>query len=300
MDLRHFFNSAETLRFGLWLGRHLSPGMGYRLADTVTGILAQRQTAVLQTLHGNLRMVLGPEASEAEVHATAARVLHHAGRVYFDLYHALATGPEAFLTSVRTTPLTDYYLDRMQHERHGCIVVGPHLSNFDLAALALVHRGLRVTALAHARPTSGYDLLNQIRGEGGLEMIPIDVKALRRALEALRQGDIVATGVDRPDPTGGGQMLPFFGHPARLPVGHVRLALQADVPIVIASCEFREPEQTYVVHFSRWMEMERTGNRDQDIRHNALRILHVFEGLISAHPEQWMMFYPVWEDQLGL
>ena len=297
MEIRQIANSAAALRFGHWLGRHMPLRVGYALADGLTGLLARRdQSALMETLQRNLAVVLDADPSDDRVRRAARENLRHAGRVYIDLYHALGVGPEAFVASVKSGPLLDYFLERMQNEKRGVVVVTAHMSNFDLAGLAFAYRGVRLTALGFAEPTSGYNLQNQVRLEGGIDFLPIDVSALRKAVEVLRRGGIVATGIDRPDPFGGGEMVPFFGRPARLPVGHVRLALQTGSPIVVASCEYRASDRCYVVHVSRWLEVERIGTRQEDIMHNVRRVLEVTEGLIAAHPEQWMMFYPVWEE----
>jgi lauroyl/myristoyl acyltransferase len=42
--------------------------------------------------------------------------------------------------------------------------------------------------------------------------------------------------------------------------------------------------------------MEHVGSRQENILHNARRVLAVGEELISARPEQWLMFYKVWEE----
>jgi KDO2-lipid IV(A) lauroyltransferase len=297
MDLRHIFNSAEALRFGHWLGRTMPAGLGFRLADAFTRSLARRRdSAMMRTLQANMRMVLGPEASDEQVYQTARAALRHAGMAYFDLYHALGVGPEAFLAAVRSTPLTDYYIDKMLTQERGMVVVTVHMSNFDVAGLAFANRGLYLNVLAYANPSSGYDLQNQIRLKGGINLMPIDVSALRKSLEALRNGQLVVTGIDRPDPYGAGEMLPFFGKPARLPVGHVRLALQTGAPVAVAHTEYRPTDHSYTVHVSRWLEMEHVGSRQENILHNARRVLAVGEELIAARPEQWLMFYKVWED----
>ena len=297
MDLRHIFNSAEALRFGHWLGRTMPVGLGFRLADVFTRALARRRdSALMRTLQDNFRVALGPDASEERVYQTARAALRHAGMAYFNLYHALGVGPEAFLSEVRSTPLTDYYIDRMLHEGRGVVVVTVHMSNFDLAGLAFAYRGLHLNVLAYADPTSGYDMQNKIRLKGGINLMPIDVSALRKSLEALRAGQLVVTGIDRPDPYGAGEMLPFFGRPARMPVGHVRLALQTGAPVVVAHCEYRPTDHSYTVHVSRWLEMEHVGSRQENILHNAGRVLAVGEELIRAKPEQWLMFYKVWEE----
>ncbi len=271
MEVRQIANSAAALRFAHWLGRHLPLRAGYAFADGLTGVLARRsQSMLLRTLHSNLSVVLGTTPDDERVHALARQTLRHAGRVYIDLYHALGVGPEAFVASVKGGSLLDSYLERMQHERRGVVVVTAHMSNFDLAGLAFAYRGVRMTALGFAEPTSGYNLQNQMRLDGG--------------------------SIDRPDPFGGGEMVSFFGRSARLPIGHVRLAMQTGSPIVVASCEYRERDHSYIVHVSRWLEIERVGTRQEDILHNARRVLEVAEGLIAAHPDQWMMFYPVWEE----
>ncbi len=298
MDLRQIFNSAAALRFGHWLGRTMPAGLGFRLADGFTrGLARRRDSALMRTLQDNFRVTLGPDASQERVYQTARAALRHAGMAYFDLYHALGVGPEAFLASVRSTPLTDYYIDRMLTQDRGTVVVTVHMSNFDLAGLAFAYRGLHLNVLAYADPTSGYDIQNRVRLKGGINLMSIDVSALRKSLEALRAGQLVVTGIDRPDPYGGGEMLPFFGRLARLPVGHVRLALQTGAPVVVAHCEYRPTDHSYTVHVSRWLEMEHVGTRQEDIVHNARRVLAVGEELIRAKPEQWLMFYRVWEPE---
>lgn len=299
MDLRDITNSATALRFGYWLGRNVPTPVGYALADGATAILGRRTgTALVQTIQANMRVVLGPQASDEQVQHTARAVLQHAGHVYFDLYKALSIGPEAIFANVRSTPLTDYYLDEIARQKRGVLMVGPHVSNFDLGALYVSYRGHKLSALGFALPPSGYNLQNEMRLAGGIDIMPIDVSALRKALAVLKRGGVVMTAVDRPDPFGGGEMIPFFGRPARLPVGHVRLALQTGVPILVASCEYRPTDGGYVVHVSRWIEMERVGSREEDVLHNTLRVLDAVERLIIARPDQWLMFYPVWDEGL--
>ncbi|MCB0202316.1 MAG: hypothetical protein H6649_11995 [Caldilineae bacterium] len=299
MEIREITNSATALRFGYWLGRNLPARVGYAIADGATTILGRRTNSpLMQTIQANIRVVLGPQAGDEQVLRTSRDVLHHAGRVYWDLYKALAIGPEALLAHTRVSPQTEYYLGEIARQGRGALMVGPHVSNFDMGALSIAARGVKMSALAFALPPSGYSLQNEVRLAGGIDIMPIDVSALRKALAVLKRGGLVATAVDRPDPFGGGEMLPFFGRAARLPVGHVRLALQTNSPILISSCEYRPTDKKYMVHISRWIEMERVGSREEDVRHNTLRVLNGVERLVAARPEQWLMFYPVWDEDM--
>jgi lauroyl/myristoyl acyltransferase len=45
------------------------------------------------------------------------------------------------------------------------------------------------------------------------------------------------------------------------------------------------------------MALERTGDRLQDVIHNARRVLSIIEGWVAERPDQWLMYYPVWPEQ---
>ena len=74
MEVRQIANSAAALRFGHWLGRHMPLRTGYALADGVSGLLARRkESALMRILHSNLRVVLGPDASDEQSPCDRAR-----------------------------------------------------------------------------------------------------------------------------------------------------------------------------------------------------------------------------------
>ena len=82
-----------------------------------------------------------------------------------------------------------------------------------------------------------------------------------RPCARLRSGGLVSTGVDRPDPTSAGEPLTFFGQPAYLPTGHVRLALQANAPIAVAMVRNNPARpHAYVVDVEPPLELEMIGH----------------------------------------
>ena len=65
MEVRQIANSAAALRVGHWIGRNMPLRTGYALADGLSGLLARRkESALMRILHSNLRVVLGPDASD--------------------------------------------------------------------------------------------------------------------------------------------------------------------------------------------------------------------------------------------
>jgi KDO2-lipid IV(A) lauroyltransferase len=178
------------------------------------------------------------------------------------------------------------------------ILVGTHTGNFDLGLLALATHGLEVQVLGLADlPTGGFDLMDQMRARVGVRLTSISIPALREAVRRLRAGGMVATGIDRPV-GGAGPPVEFFGRPAQLPTGHVRLALKTDAAILVAG-PYRDAQGRTVIPLSPPLEMVRTGDLEEDLRVNLRRVTAWLEEYIRTRPEQWAMFVPVWPQQRG-
>ncbi len=176
------------------------------------------------------------------------------------------------------------------------MIVGPHMGNFDLALLAFGVRGLPIQAITFAVPPGGYALQNRIRADAGYTITPADGPAVKMALRRLRAGGIVATGLDRPMP-GETRTVQFFGRPAPLPTGYVRLALSAGAQLLVIWVETTE-EGAYQAHVTPPIELVQTGNRRYDTVSNTERVLARAAEVIRARPEEWMMFSPVWPQLL--
>jgi KDO2-lipid IV(A) lauroyltransferase len=158
--------------------------------------------------------------------------------------------------------------------------------------MGLAIRGLSGQVLSYSNPTGGYKIQNQLRAKTGLEITPINQSSIKKAINYMRHGGFVFTGVDRPvenkDKT-----LNFFGTPSPLPTGHIRMAIKANVPIIVASASM-DQNGYYHIEFSNPIKMKSFNNSEDDIRMNAEIILEIFEERIKKHPNQWLMYYPVW------
>ncbi len=291
MNLQDFTNSRLGILTALLIARLPEP-LGRRMADWLAAQVARRrESALVRAIRLNQWVVGGLSASAEALDQAAQRVMQHAGRALYDFYH-LFPFPKVLTRRLRLTPNARTLIERSQRWDGGGVVVGPHLSNFDLAMQAAGYHGIDVQVLSYADPTGGYRWQNRIRERAGLHMTPITPRALLQAVERLRKGGFVLTGVDRPVP-GKLETLTFFGHPAPLPVGHVRLAMDAGAPVYVIACQMLE-DGSYVLHASKPIPMQDYGNRKESIRRNAETVLEVLESYIRRAPEQWLMYYPVW------
>jgi KDO2-lipid IV(A) lauroyltransferase len=172
------------------------------------------------------------------------------------------------------------------------MLCGPHLSNFNLAFLAFALREMPLQVLMTAAP-GGYQLVEALLNRHEVHATQISMQSLREALTRLRSGGMVLTGVDWPQAPGETEDLPFFGRPARLPVGHVRLALSTGAAILPVAVRW-DPGTGYRLITATPIVPEPGPDRGQVMRETACRVLAVLEKWIAERPEQWLMYYPVW------
>jgi lauroyl/myristoyl acyltransferase len=280
------------VKVGLFIGQHLPPRMGHALARAISDVLVWRKPEVYRTVRANLRQVVGPEADKETLHQMVHKMLFHAGQTYYDFFRAVGQPPEVLVEQVLGSEALAAELRSEMAAGRGVLMLGVHMSNFDLLTLSMGASGVPIYMLSLAGPQVGFQILNRLRAVGQIEVTPITPGSLRTAVRRLREGGIVSTGVDWPVPDDP-PVIEFFGRLSYLPLGPARLALMTDASVVIGVCHY-EPDQGYLLQYTEPMQMVRSGDREADILSGAQRLAAVVEGYVRAHPSQWMMFHPMW------
>ena len=294
MRFQDFVSGKLMTRLGIILGQHTPRWVGYGLARIAAGVIARRKPEVYWTVRANLRQILGPEADDVTLRRMTYQVFFHAGQTYYDFFHAIGQPKEVLAEAVRIPDGIVAFIRSETARGRGVLMLVTHTSNFDLLGLSMGTRGLPIQMLSLANPQAGFHLLNYLRAKAGFEVTPITPQSLRAAIRRLKSGGIVLTGVDRPIPTDR-ELVEFFGRPAYLPVGPVRLALMTGALVIMGSCYY-EPGEGYALKVTGPLEMIRTGDRQRDIMTNVRRLADILEQHVRARPEQWMMFHPVWPE----
>ncbi len=292
--LQDITSSQVVTRLGLFIARHMSRRAGYGLARLVANQIARRKPEIYRTVEANLRHILGPDVDTATVERMTWQVFYHAGQTYYDFFHAIGAPREEVRAAVAIPPELIRQVKAIIETGRGILLLGTHMSNFDLTGLALGAYDLPIQMLSLANPVSGFRVLNRLRALTGFEVTPITPESLRGAIRRLRTGGIVLTGVDRPIPQDR-EWVEFLGRPAYLPVGPTRLALLTDAVVFVGSCHY-DAEKGYALEYTGPVEMVRSGDRQADIMTNTRRIAAIVETYVRAHPDQWMMFHPFWPD----
>jgi Kdo2-lipid IVA lauroyltransferase/acyltransferase len=294
VNIQQFVTTEFGTKLWMALGRWLPTSAGHAFARTVTGVLSRRRdTSLYRTMRANQAGVLGPSTSPEQLDAATRAVLRHAGMTAFDLMHIMAQGEDAVLRAVDFG--ADFWanVEVLKASGRGVLICGCHLSNFNLAFLGFALKGFPVQVLSAAMPAAGFGLIAEMRNRGVLEETPISAAALRKAIARLRAGGACAIGVDWPVGAESGEPVPFFGRPAHLATGYIRMALSANAVILPLACRW-SPARGYYTITQPPLTLEVTGDREADVLHNARRVLAVMENWIAETPDQWLMYHPVW------
>jgi KDO2-lipid IV(A) lauroyltransferase len=294
MNLQEIFKNDKAIKAGMWVARLTPRWAGYGLAKNVGSRVAKNQSGVYRQLRENISHIPGADDEPGKLHNLTKRALINAGKNYYDFYHVIGDPPATITNYVNIPDRLRNEIDKIQASGRGVQLAGIHLSNFDLGSICLSAVGLEIQGLSAANPNQGYQFQNELRKKYGFMTTPIDPKTLREAIRNLKNGKIVATGLDWPqhDET---ELTKVFGKPAYVPLATARLAMMTNaVTIIIAF--YKDSRPKYQMHMSEPMDVIRTGNKQEEIRLNTSQYMKYFEKFVSQHPDQWMMFHKFWAD----
>lgn len=292
MSLVGFINSrwgpAAGISLARVLPRSLAEGLAVRLG---TRVAAQRDNDVVQAVRANLAVVRDLSLEDPALDAAVEQVILGTAHSYLSLFSAMRGGHAALRSAASMDTAIEGQSRSILEQGRGMIFAGAHTLGFDHLLLMLGSLDYPVQVLSYAQPAGSYSAQNRIRLRFGLNLTPIDFGSLRTAIGHLRHGGLVVTAVDRPDPAG--EMLEFFGKPARLPVGHARLAWRSGAPVLVGATRSEGPDHYHAV-YAGLLEPDRSKDEMTAARELAQAAIRLLETFIRQRPQEWLMFHPVW------
>jgi KDO2-lipid IV(A) lauroyltransferase len=282
------------------LGRLLPRPVGLKLADGIGRLLGQNdKSPMVQSIRANQWVIHNGELPPDQLERLPVIVFQSAVRCIFDCAYFLSR-PKKLKSIVEFSPEAQQTFNRIR-QNQPCVIVCPHLSNFDLMGYALALNGVDVQVLSFPNPSGSYRLQNKFRKRVGINVTPMTLSAFRQARNRLRAGGSILTGLDRPLEGPGQEKYrsTFFGHECTLPVTYVRMAKEAEAPVFVMAAT-SQPNQRYRLIGSEPIWMESFPDLETTILNNAHRVHSIAEPLIKSHANQWAMFYPIWPQFLGV
>ena len=178
----------------------------------------------------------------------------------------------------------------------GAIVFLPHFGNWEL--LALVYGALipeRAKAIAFPLKNRYFNaLVSQYRERLSLRLITRR-QAVRETLRSLKEGYAIGFFADQ-NAGREGVFVDFFGKQASAVRGPATLALKTGAPLLL-SMDIRQPDDRHHVIITPAIDLEISGDLEQDVQINTARTLKILETYIRQYPDQWLWTHNRWKTQ---
>jgi lauroyl/myristoyl acyltransferase len=274
--------------------RRLPVQTRYAVSDQIIWTLGPLLRRAERVAEANFARVVGPAA-----HAVAARSLRNYGRMAMDFLASRTMNADELLALVETRG-EDHFRAALA-QGHGVIFALPHVGSWDVAAVFAQAYGCKLTIVTESDWAT--ELVAGSRLAHGVTLAPRD-QSLRPLFRALRRQECAVMLCDITPPGVQTAEVPFFGAPARFPLGPARLAAATGAPVLVIM-SVRTADNRYIVEAQPALLPERPADRTPDHiarTHEAdtaaiamtAAIAAGFERIIRAYPDQWYPYHHVW------
>jgi len=135
-------------------------------------------------------------------------------------------------------------------------------------------------------------MVNRSRESMGIKCISRGT-SIKEALKCLKRNEILGILSDI-DTSVDGVFVDFFGRPAFTPRGPASIALRTGAALIPAFI-IRQKDDAHKVVIEKALELEITGNQEEDVLINTARFTKIIESYIRKYPEQWIWIHKRWK-----
>jgi lauroyl/myristoyl acyltransferase len=266
----------------------------------VAEVAWRRQGPSVQVLEGNLRRVLGPGATGADVRAVSRESMRSYARYWLEVFRLPVMPLSRLIAGMEDDSHGNIQvaLDHLAAGR-GVIFALPHAGNWDQAAAWIIAKGAgSITTVAERlKPESLYERFVGFREGLGMVVLPASGgdRPFGILARSLRAGKCVCLPCDR-DIGGHGVEVDFFGEKAQMAPGPAALAERTGAALMPVMLWFTEEGWGVSVG----AEIPVPANLDRKERTVAMtqQVARFFEHQIAEHPQDWHMLQRVFTADL--
>jgi KDO2-lipid IV(A) lauroyltransferase len=283
--------------FGI-LPRRAAVGLGILIAKIFYPFLGGLRRTGSRSLE-----IAFPEKSTEERAQILKRSFQNLGRILGEVSQFSHATPEKLARMIDFQFDTEESLNSEERKKfeaeraagRGMILIGPHLGNWEIGVFA--YSAFREPLKYLARPLDNpliEEMLVNLRTRFGNR--PINkTNSVGRAIELLKNGEILGVLPDVNSHPKEGVFVPFFDVPACTASGVAMLALRTNAIIVPMCCVWDEHTKKYKVFYGSRVDPIRTGDRHKDVVETTALYTFEMEKFIRAFPEQWLWIHKRWK-----
>ena len=285
--LRFFFEYvlyrvlSATVRL---LPRRWSLVLGSGLGRLCHGLFFKRRHLAEDNMHRAM-----PELDSRDIRTKVHEMFKHLGIVSMDLLNLKKLHAEPDISRYFEIDGLDQ-LRRAYDDGKGVLLVTAHLGFWEAGTIFLPKLGFPTAFIAKRMKNPRMDeFLMRTREMSGGEIIDAR-RGARRIVKALHEGKVVCVLPDQDNRDG--EVINFFGRPARTTTMVAQLALKTGAPIV-HGFTLRTPDNRYYNWIEKPISAESFTGPDAATRLTE-HINRVIETAIRRQPEQWFWLHNRW------
>lgn len=232
-----------------------------------------------------------PEKSDAQIDVLLKQQWENIGRTFteFPVMHRVKAFADNAQVTIKGLEIFE--------ANTPAIVISGHFANWEVMATVLTQSGhpVRVTYRKINNPHIDKRVRSQREKYGTKFLIQKSThKGGRELLQALKDNESIAILNDQKFNTG--LSVPFFGEPAMTAQGATRLALKTGRPLLPMAVT--RDKSNFTVTFYEPINLENTGNREQDVLSGVKQVSKFIEDRIREKPAQWFWVHRRWPKAL--
>ncbi len=240
----------------------------------------------------NLKLALGNEKTAAELEQIARACYANLGRSVAEFCHMPSVNKENLPKRVSYEGLDN--LTSAYKRGKGVIFITAHFGNWELMAYAQSLIGYPANVLVRPLDNKYLDkVVNKYRSKGGNKLIP-KKNATKEVLRCLSKGEMLGVLIDQNVSIGDRVFVDFFNHPASTITAPAILALRTGAAVVPAFI-IRQSDRTHKIVYEPEIELQKSGDKQQDIRTNMQQFTKAIEEYVRRYPEQWFWMHRRWK-----
>ena len=167
INLQTIINSRISFRLVSRVGRAIPPSIGFRFADRVAELFATRKrSGLIRAIRANQWVIRGACDDLEGLDQAVVDALKSIARSLYSLHHYVHN-PAAVLDLVTLGPVARELFEGPEFKERGLILVGLHLSSFDLFLQAVSMQGFKALVLTIPDSRNGRHLEYEMRKKTG-------------------------------------------------------------------------------------------------------------------------------------
>lgn len=261
--------------------------IGRKLGDLMRKVSKKRYGVALK----NLQLAYGDALTEEDRERIARASFRSFGMYAIESIKFGYVSQEEVERRIKVDPADEIEFQEIMAQGKGCLLVGAHLGNFEVAGRYLIPRGYELMALVReARDRGTTEIMTRNRERNGVKVITLK-QSLKPVLVGLKRNALVAIICDQ---NATDVFVPFFGRLTGTADGPAKLALRTGAPLVFFYC-VRDGKGGYIAGMEGHLWPEKTGDEKADVERIMTEVNAQLESMIRRYPEQWLWFHDRWK-----